>query len=86
MTNVLDETLSPEDFAALYRERWRIEEAFKAHQGAPAGRELQRRAASPVEQDFCDAGTQQLRRRAGTGPLAPRKPALGAAVNAAAGA
>lgn len=29
VTNVLDETLSPQDFAALYRERWRIEEAFK---------------------------------------------------------
>ena len=29
VTNVLDATLTPPDFAALYRERWRIEEAFK---------------------------------------------------------
>ena len=48
---MLDETLSPEDFAALYRERWRIEEAFKLIRRACGSRTAA--CCLTVEQDFC---------------------------------
>lgn len=52
VTNVLDETLSPEDFAALYRERWRIEEAFKRLKARLQVENFSGVLAHTVEQDF----------------------------------
>lgn len=52
VTNVLDETLSPEDFAALYRERWRIEEAFKLIKARLQVENFSGVLPHTVEQDF----------------------------------
>ena len=52
VTNVLDATLTPPDFAALYRERWRIEEAFKLIKARLQVENWSGLLAHTVEQDF----------------------------------
>ncbi|HMW57561.1 MAG TPA: transposase [Accumulibacter sp.] len=51
--NVFDETLSPQDFAALYRERWHIEEAFKLIKARLQVENFSGVLPDTVEQDFC---------------------------------
>lgn len=52
VTNVLDETLTLQDFAALYRERWRIEEAFKLIKARLQVENFSGVLPHTVEQDF----------------------------------
>lgn len=52
VTNVLDETLSPQYVAALYRERWRIEEAFKLIKARLQVENFSGVLPHTVEQDF----------------------------------
>lgn len=52
ITNVMDALISPEDFAALYRGRWRIEECFKLIKARLQMENWSGALPHTVEQDF----------------------------------